>query len=88
MSVLACDRRGCEHIMCERLILNGSRYICDECWDELREAKLTWPDKMTALEVWGAIENFMETPRGTYRVLDREGINEEFERLTRENDHD
>ena len=82
MSVLACDRRGCEHIMCERLILNGSKYICDECWDELREAKITWPDAMTAREVYEAIENFMDTRTGTHKVLDRDGIDEEFKRLT------
>lgn len=83
MSVLACDRRGCEHIMCDRLILDGSQYICGDCWDELCEAKLTWPDEMTARDVRDAIEKFMDTRTGTHTVLDRDGIDEEFKRLTR-----
>ena len=82
MGVMACDRRGCEHIMCDRLILNGSKYICGDCWDELCEAKLSWPDVMTAREVQEAIIRFMDTGVGSHRVLDREGIEEEFKRLT------
>ena len=39
MGVMACDRRGCEHIMCDRVILNGSRYICEDCFTELVIAK-------------------------------------------------
>ena len=35
MSVLACDRNGCEHIMCNRLILDSTMYICNTCFDEL-----------------------------------------------------
>lgn len=82
MGVLACDRRGCEHIMCDRLILNGAKYICGGCWDELLTVKETWPDEMTALGVYVAIQGFMETLPGTHRVLDRDGIEEEFKKLT------
>lgn len=34
MGVLACARRGCDHIMCDR---NSTRhgYICNSCFDEL-----------------------------------------------------
>lgn len=39
MSVLACDRRGCESIMCDR-VSNTHGYICDECFDELSRV---WP---------------------------------------------
>lgn len=36
MGVLACDRAGCENIMCDRLShIYG--YICDECFDELSQ---------------------------------------------------
>ena len=82
MGVLACDRRGCERIMCDRVILNGSKYICGDCWDDLCRAKLSWPDKMTARDVYEAIENFMSTHPWTVRVLDRDGIDEEFRKLT------
>jgi len=34
MSVLACNRRNCENIMCDRLS-NTHGYICDECFEEL-----------------------------------------------------
>lgn len=34
MSVLACYRRGCENIMCDRCSPEHG-YICDECFDEL-----------------------------------------------------
>lgn len=34
MSVLSCDRRGCDNIMCHRLsTVHG--YICNECFEEL-----------------------------------------------------
>jgi len=33
MGVLACDRRGCENIMCDRG--NSDYYICNECFEEL-----------------------------------------------------
>lgn len=80
MGVMRCDRRDCEHIMRDRVILDGTEYICGDCWDELCEAK--WPDTMTAREVRDAIETFMDTRPGTTTVLDREGIEEEFKRLT------
>jgi len=35
MSVLACDRNGCENIMCSRMSVCGSYYICNECFEEL-----------------------------------------------------
>lgn len=34
MGVLACDREGCENVMCDRLSQRYG-YICWECFDEL-----------------------------------------------------
>lgn len=34
MSVLQCDRNGCENVMCERYSEQYG-YICDECFEEL-----------------------------------------------------
>lgn len=34
MSVLACDRKGCDNIMCDRYS-HDHGYICNECYDEL-----------------------------------------------------
>lgn len=83
MGVMACDRANCKHIMCNRLICDGHYYICEECWEELLDFKTTWPDTMTVIEVREAIDKFMETSPGRHLVLDKNGIEEEFERLTR-----
>ena len=34
MGVMACDRKDCENIMCDRYS-HTYGYICDECFDEL-----------------------------------------------------
>lgn len=34
MGVLACNRNGCNNIMCNRCS-NNYGYLCDECFDEL-----------------------------------------------------
>ena len=34
MSVLACDRKGCENVMCDRYS-HPYGYICDDCFDEM-----------------------------------------------------
>lgn len=36
MSVLACDRKGCDNVMCDRLSREYG-YICNECFNELVE---------------------------------------------------
>ena len=36
MSVLACDRNGCENIMCDTLV-HKKYYVCDECCQEFIE---------------------------------------------------
>ena len=37
MGVLQCDRKGCEHVMCDRLS-DRYGYICWECFEELTES--------------------------------------------------
>lgn len=82
MSVLACDRRNCEHVMCDRLIMNDSKYICEDCWQELLELKDSWETPMTALEVRRRVIQFFDTEPGT--AVDKPcDIDEEFGRLTR-----
>jgi hypothetical protein len=82
MGVMACDRSYCEHIMCDRLILGSSIHICDSCWQELLEFRKTWPDTMTTADVEDRIRKYMNTPVGSHRTLDAEGIEAEFRRLT------
>lgn len=79
---MACDRIGCEHIMCDRLILDNRAYICNSCWEELLEHKRTWPAEMTKLEVRKAIENFMYKQQPGTFLKETCDVDEEFERLT------
>lgn len=81
MGVMACDRAGCEHVMCNRLILDGEMYICGECYTELLEARKAWPWEMTALELREAILEFMRTNPGHHRILSGDDLDAEFERL-------
>ena len=83
MSVLACDRVDCPHIMCQRLILQGHAYICEDCWQELLAYRSDWPATMTVAEVRERIENFMrDTPPGTFSSIRGVDIDAEFQRLT------
>lgn len=80
MSVMQCSRRGCPRILCKRIILNGSMYICGDCWEELLVVKKSWPDRMTRTEVKEAIEAFMDSdPLESAELVDTES---EFSRLT------
>lgn len=81
MSVNSCDRRGCDNIMCDRLILHRTMYICRECYEELCEAKVRhWPDELQEKIVEEKIRDFMRTPKGTYSTPD--STDEAFRRLT------
>jgi len=90
MGVMACGRRDCENIMCTRLILDHSAYICDECFEELllrmglskerdSEIHAGLPERMCPVELRRRIEDFMRTPKGTFLEVD---TREEFDRLT------
>ena len=35
MGVLACDRKGCLNVMCDRVSHDYGYYICDDCFTEL-----------------------------------------------------
>ncbi len=83
MSVLACDRRRCPEIMCNRMILGNRYYICEDCWNELLIAKKTWSAPMALTAVAEHIEAFMKTAPGTHLEPVGQGeIDDEFERLT------
>jgi len=67
MGVLACDRKGCENIMCERYSSNYG-YICYDCFKELKGSSQS-------------IKEFMMTDkRNWWRSKDRlDAIHKEFE---------
>lgn len=77
---MECDREGCESIMCRRIILDN-QYICDSCFEELLEWKRSWPSHMTKDRVRKLIEEFMDS-RSAPIPLDAAGIDDEFARLT------
>jgi len=54
MSVLACDRKKCDNVMCDRYNPEYG-YICDECFEELEK-----------LDGVVSIIEFMSTPRDDY----------------------
>ena len=35
MSVCACDRVGCNNVMCDRYSWKRQEYICEECFEQL-----------------------------------------------------
>ena len=66
MGVLACDRRGCENVMCDRHS-HTYGYICNECFEEL-------VDEGIAMD----IERFMNTEKDEdYPVRSSEDFYEE-----------
>jgi hypothetical protein len=64
--------------MCERLILDGTQYICSDCLTELKAFKESLPERMTIVELTTTIYVFMRTQPGTYMVVD---TNEAFDEL-------
>ena len=81
MSVLACDRRDCEHVMCDRLVLGS--YLCSSCIAELEEWRKTWPEDMSVHDVAPMIAKFFDTSPGSMlpKVPDPEGVEKEFRRI-------
>lgn len=70
MGVLACDRRGCDNIMCDNLS-HTYGYLCRECLEELKDNPMT------------DIEAFMGNPREKVWTVNiqrawEEMIDEEF----------
>ena len=69
MSVLACDRRGCTNIMCDRFS-SSYGYICDDCFEQLVKSSLT-------------IAEFMSSSKEAEHVADckLQACEEEFRRI-------
>lgn len=69
MGVLACDRNGCENIMCDNVSYERNEYLCDECKQELKE------------EGFCCIDNFMQSskqPSESYHLEWEDYIDELF----------
>ncbi len=69
MGVMACDRKYCESIMCDRYNSTYG-YICYECMAELKEKKIL------------NIEEFMRTPKIDKELeIDPDNYEEEIDRI-------
>lgn len=78
MSVLACERRNCQNIMCRTIIKN--HYVCDDCLSEFKNKFAQ--NFYTEQELSRALEEFL----GVEHIEEiSSGINaEEFIRLNAE----
>ena len=82
MSVMRCNRTGCDAVMCDRLILDGTAYICDDCWKLLLAFKAKWPEELTAEEIRDKVDWFMAMPNSMMTITLRGAeIDAEFNRL-------
>jgi hypothetical protein len=83
MGVMACERKDCDNVMCDRLMLRGTTYICNDCYAELLSWKKTWKD-VGVKDVEWLIERFMfeTTPGSTNIDNSQEAIDAEFDKLT------
>lgn len=50
MGVMACDRNGCENVMCDHFSPHLQMYICIDCLEELKASGLP-------------VKEFMNTPK-------------------------
>lgn len=85
MGVMACSRRGCRNILCDKLILDYEKYICHECYDELLAAKRRICKKAKSeYDVRPLIESFLNDRESVTlpKPLDVE-IEETFNRLVK-----
>jgi hypothetical protein len=62
MGVLACDRAGCEAIMCHITIAHRF-YACTECYHELEEAVRRWPEGLNRDQVIHMTDQFFRTTK-------------------------
>jgi len=80
MSVMACNREGCDNIMCDRYA-HDIGYICNECYQELLVAKTHWPFSVPKDEVKQRIIEFMNTNKGHTYNLQGSEIDNEFDSI-------
>lgn len=76
MGVLACSRSDCDNIMCE-LISDEYGYICNECFEELKEF-LVYRGTVNDTEGNCLIKEFMESPKTHERSSSLAGKMEDF----------
>ena len=68
MGVLRCDRRGCDHVMCDYLILGQT--ICRECLQEFRALYSDDSIQYREADLSEKFEQFMVMPKGYGHLQD------------------
>jgi len=72
MGVLACFRKGCQNIMCDRYSSTYG-YICHECFEELIEAYKE-RGRGVNITIDGFIAQFMESKKLIVTTKEKENI--------------
>lgn len=85
MGVLACDRKGCEHIMCDYLV--DDKYVCTDCQGEFEEfvKNSDRGEEFSERNMLVMFREFMDTPKDKdWSKTDRITVKEFFERNKKE----
>ncbi len=69
MGVLACDRNGCENIMCDNVSDERNEYLCGECKQELKEEGVC------------CIDNFMRSSKQSHTSYHQEEWEDYIDKL-------
>ena len=83
MGVNACDRAGCQSILCHRILTTQDHeyYICSDCERELREKAENWPVELSKGDLSRLIDAFMATtPEDSETVT----LSKELDKMFRE----
>lgn len=66
MGVLACDKSGCDHVMCDILFSSEgmSYYLCWECYEQLEHVMLATPEASEDV-VTAIVTNFIGQEKDT-----------------------
>ena len=85
MSVLQCDRYGCDNIMCDKTIMENEYYICDDCYKELMDIseKIMYRENLTMQQIKKFIFDFMEDINNEENCVD-EDIHSSNKRMFRQ----
>ncbi len=65
MGILACDRPGCDNMMCDYMVLRRY-YLCWECLKELKVFKHSLTHVTDHAQAISSLNFFMQTMKGYY----------------------
>lgn len=80
MGVLACDRNGCDQIMCDTCI-EGRWYVCPDCQSEFRS--IIGQSPIQRAEMLAKFESFMQSEKRCDRGSEPATVGDFFKESTR-----